>query len=64
MQDPVAHASGLVEFEDPHEYTFIGYRDAPEFGTRSALVKTRKEKMISELDVSIHFSCNNILVGF
>jgi hypothetical protein len=51
MQDPVAHLSGLVSQEKPDEYTFIGYRDAPDFSTRTALFKSRKDKMLSELEV-------------
>jgi len=52
-QDPVAHTSGNVWYENPGKFTFVGYRDKPEFGTRTKLMDKRREQMLDDLEEGV-----------
>lgn len=51
--DPVAHTSGQVRYEDQHQFTLLGYRDAPPYHTRTALQNMRHSTMLSELEAGV-----------
>lgn len=51
--DPVAHLSGNVWYEQPHQFTFIGYHGEPKNPTRSVMMGRRREQMLDDLEEGV-----------